>query len=281
MNAKYSKNQLIGLAGKFMLAILLIIEVYPLLWIVLSSVKSPSEFTSRPMYDLPLGIYWQNFVDAWSTGHMNIYFRNSAIVTFPSLFISISLSSAAAFGIEKLKWKWSNRVLFIFLAGIMVPVPIILLPLFTIFLKLSLINNLWGLIITYTAFGIPLQVFLFSSYFKTMPNELMESAVIDGANIYQIFLRIALPMVRNSIVTVALVQFFFTWNDLILSLTFICSDRFRPGQRGRIHFQGEYGQTEWGPTFASLTMAVIPTLIIYLFLNKSVMKGLTSGAVKG
>ena len=270
----------LGFVAKILLALLLIIEVYPLLWIILSSLKSPAEFTMRPMYDLPLGFYWNNFVQAWSGG-MSTYFRNSALVTFPSLVVSILLSSAAAFGIEKMQWKWNNRILLLFLGGIMIPVPMVLLPLFAIFLKVNLINNLWGLIIAYTAFGIPLQVFFFSGYFKAMPNELMESAVLDGANIYQIFYRIALPMIRNSLVTIGLVQFFFTWNDLILSMTFISSNSLRTIQTGLINFQGEYGQTEWGPTFASIAMAVIPTLLIYLFLNKSVMKGLTSGAVKG
>lgn len=281
-NAGGRRNTSIGsIVVKALILLLLLVEVYPIVWLLLSSLKGPAEFSVRPMYALPEGFYWKNYVDAWNTGHMDIYFRNSVLVTFPSLLVSMVLSASAAFAIEKMKWKWNNRILLLFLGGIMIPIPIVLLPLFTMYLKVNLVNNLWGLIITYTAFGLPLQTFLFSGYFKAMPNEVLESAVIDGASIYQIFARIAVPMIKNSIVTVGLVQFFFTWNDLILSMTFINDDNLRTIQTGLINFQGEYGQTMWGPTFASISMAVIPTVLLYLFLNRSVMKGLTSGAVKG
>jgi raffinose/stachyose/melibiose transport system permease protein len=104
---------------------------------------------------------------------------------------------------------------------------------------------------------------------------------VDGASIYQVFFRVALPMVLNAIVTVALVQFFFIWNDLLLSLTFISDIELRTVQTGLLNFVGRFGQREWGPTFASISMTVIPTLLIYLLLNNTVMKGLTAGAVKG
>jgi raffinose/stachyose/melibiose transport system permease protein len=146
---------------------------------------------------------------------------------------------------------------------------------------LHLTNSLLGLMMIYIAFGLPLTIFLMTGYMKAVPREVFEAAVMDGANIFQIFSQIAVPMIANSIVTLALVQFFFVWNDLLLSLTFISDTKLRTLQTGLLSFVGQYGQREWGPTFASIAITVIPTLLLYLFLNKLIIKGLTAGAVKG
>ena len=212
---------------------------------------------------------------------MGIYFRNSILVTFPSLLLIIILGTMAAFGIEVMTWKLSNGVMLIFLAGIMIPVQMVLLPLFTIYNDIHLLNNRLGLILTYTVFGLPLTIFLMTGYFKALPREVLEAAVVDGADIYQVFIRVAWPMVANAVVTVALVQFFFIWNDLLLSMTFVSDTELRTVQTGLLNFVGRFGQIDWGPTFASISMTVIPTLLIYLVLNNSVMKGLTAGAVRG
>lgn len=271
--------------GKIVIAalvlVLILVELYPLIWLMLSSIKAPAEFSLKPIYALPEGFYWQNYVKAWTVGNMNIYFRNSILVTVPSVLLILALSTMAAFGIEIMKWRLSNAVLLIFLLGIMIPAQMVLLPLFTIYSRINLLNNLLGLILTYTAFGLPLSIFLLTGYAKSLPREVLESAVIDGASIYTVFRRIALPMMMNAIITVGLVQFFFIWNDLLLSLTFISDTELRTVQTGLLNFVGRFGQREWGPTFASISMTVIPMFLIYLVLNNSVMKGLTAGAVKG
>jgi raffinose/stachyose/melibiose transport system permease protein len=264
------------------LAVLLILTVsYPIIWVLLSSIKGPTEFNLRPIYALPEGFYWQNYVDAWTVGKMALYFRNSAIVTIPSLALVLALGVSAAFGIEVMRWRLRNSVLLLFLSGIFIPMQAILLPLFTIYFHLKLLNNLLGLVLVYVAAGLPLTVFLMTGYLKAMPREVLEAAVMDGASIYQIFYRIAVPVVRNSILTVGLVQFFFMWNDLLFSLTFNSDIELRTIQSGLLNFVGRYGQIEWGPTFAGVAMTVIPMLLIYVLLNEQVMKGLTSGAVKG
>jgi raffinose/stachyose/melibiose transport system permease protein len=263
------------------LTLLVLIEVAPLAWLLLSSLKADAEFSSRPMWALPLGIHYQNYVDAWTTGDIGIYFRNSALATFPALAMIIILSVAAGFALEIMGWRGRDGVLLMFVAGLLVPLQMVLLPLFTIYFKVDLINTLWSLIITYTAFGLPLSVFLMAGYYKAVPRELFEAAAIDGAGIYRAFWKISLPMMRNAIVTVALVQFFFIWNDLLLSLTFISSNNLRTIQTGLLNFVGQYGQVQWGPTFASVCMAVFPTLAVYLVLNQRVMKGLTAGSLKG
>jgi raffinose/stachyose/melibiose transport system permease protein len=256
------------------------IEVLPLIWLLISSVRPAAEFTTRPMWSIPRSFDWNNYVYAWTTGTMGTYLRNSVIAVFPSLLFIAILGVTAAFALEILHWRGRNGVMLLFLAGIMMPLQIILLPLFTIYVHIHLINNLFSLIITYTAFGLPLTVFMLAGFYKTVPLSLIEAAVIDGASIYGAFWRITLPMMRNALVTVILVQFFFIWNDLLLSLTFISNNNLRTVQTGLLSFTTGYGQA-WGPTFAAVCMAMFPTLGVYLFLNQRVIKGVAAGSVKG
>ncbi len=263
-----------------LIGLLLVVEIYPLLWMLLSSFKKSDEFSTGAFWSLPTSLAWQNYVQAWTAG-MSTYFLNSILTVFPSLFLILLISLAASFALEVMKFRGSNVVLLAFLAGIMIPLQMVLLPLFTIYFQAGLINTRWALIITYTAFGLPLSVFLMSGFFKSVSRTVIEAAVIDGANIYQVFFHVALPLVANGIVTIALVQFFFLWNDLLFALTFISSDNLRTIQVGLLNFSGQYGQVDWGPTFAAVCLAVFPTLLLYLILNQQVIKGLTAGSVKG
>ena len=224
--------------------------------------------------------YTQNYAQAWNSG-MSTYFLNSVIVVLPSLALILVISTAASFALEVMLWRGRNGILLIFLAGIMVPTQMVLLPLFTIYFQAGLIDTRWALIITYTVFGLPLSVFLMAGFFKAVPRAIIEAAVLDGANIYQIFYRVAVPMVANGLMTIALVQFFFWWNDLLFALTFISSDSNRTIPTGLLNFAGEFGSVDCGPTFAAVCLAVFPTLILYVVLNQKVIKGLTAGAVKG
>jgi raffinose/stachyose/melibiose transport system permease protein len=268
-----------ALAG-FALILFVVAEIYPIFWLLVSSFKAPDEFTALPIYALPRGFYFDNYVRAWNAG-MATYFRNSVIATFPSVFLTVFISAAAAFGIEVLRWRFSGAVMLWILAGIMIPIQIVLLPIFAIFLHLKLLNTLYGMIILYTAFGIPLSIFLITGYLRSLPREVIEAAIVDGASIGKVFFRVVLPMMANSLLTVGLIQFFFFWNELLISLTFISSGNLRSVQSGLLSFTGEFGAIQWGPTFAGVAIAVIPTLVVYLFLNKFIVKGLTSGAVKG
>ena len=276
-----SMKKLLGNAPlAVIVGLLLVVVIYPLVWLLQSSFKTTVEFATQPTWALPKGFAWQNYVQAWNSG-MGIYFLNSILAVFPSLFLILAISVSAAFALEVMTWRLRNPVLLLFLAGIMVPLQLVLLPLFTIYFQASLIDTRWALIITYTAFGLPLSVFLMAGFFKSVPREVMEAAVLDGASIYKVFYRVALPMVANGLVTIALVQFFFLWNDLLFTLTFISSDSNRTIQTGLLNFTGQYGQVDWGPTFAAISLAVIPTLILYLVLNQQVIKGLASGSLKG
>ena len=262
--------------------ILLISVIYPLFWLLTGSLKTQEEFLNNPTWALPED--WTNFtnyVAAWTTGHMDIYIRNSILAVFPSLFFIIVFGVAAGFALEVMVWKGRGTVLLAFLLGIMIPGQMILLPLFTMYFKIGLTGSLWPLIITYTAIGLPLTVFMMATYFRSVPREIFEAATLDGASIIRTFFSIGFPLVRNAVFTVALVQFFFVWNDLLIALTFTTNDDLRTIQVGLLNFTGEFGQIQYGPTFAAISINVIGTLVLYLFLNQRVMKGLTAGSVKG
>ncbi|GAA1962937.1 carbohydrate ABC transporter permease [Kitasatospora viridis] len=264
-----------------LVTLLVVVELAPLLWLLLSSFKSQSEFVGDPAWALPKSWSFHNYTDAWTTGHVALYVRNSLLATIPSLALIILLGTAAGFALEVMVWRGRNRVLLVFLLGIMVPSQMILLPLFRVYFQAGLSGTLWPLIITYTATGLPLTVFMMATYFRVIPREVFEAAALDGASILTAFWRIAFPMVRNAVFTVALVQFFFIWNDLLISLTFTNNDDLRTVQVGLLNFTGQYGETAYGPLFAAICINVFGALVLYLLINQRIMKGLTAGAVKG
>lgn len=261
--------------------VLLVFELYPLVWLFLSSFKTQNEFTTEPVWSLPASFSWDNYGLAITTGNIGQYALNSVLTVFPALAILTVLGVAGAFALEVMVWKGRGGVLLYFLAGIMVPAQMILLPLFNAYFRTGLSGTLWPLIITYTALGLPLTVFMLATFFRAIPREVFEAATIDGASIYRLLFSIGIPMIRNAIATVLLVQFFFLWNDLLIAYTFTTSAKLRTIQVGLLAFNGQYGSVQWGPLFAAICINVFGTLVIYLVLNKQIMKGLAAGSVKG
>ena len=269
------------LTRNLLIALLVVIEVAPLLWLLLSSFKTQSEFVNDPAWSLPGKWDFQNYADAWSTGHVGLYVRNSIVATVPSLALIIVFGTAAGVALEVMIWRGRHQVLLVFLLGIMVPNQMILLPLFRVYFQSGLSGTMWPLIITYTAVGLPLTVFMMATYFRAVPREMFEAATLDGANMLTAFWRIGFPVVRNAVFTVALVQFFFIWNDLLVSLTFTTDDDLRTIQVGLLNFTGQYGETAYGPLFAAISINVVGALVLYLLINQRIIRGLTAGAVKG
>ncbi|BAL86046.1 putative ABC transporter permease protein [Actinoplanes missouriensis 431] len=268
------------LPGYACVALLLIIVVYPLIWLFLGSFKTQDEFLNGSTTALPESFTnFDNYTQAWSS--VATYLQNSLLTVVPALALIIVLGTAAGFALEVLVWKGRQTTLLLFLAGIMIPGQMILLPLFTVYFNLHLTGTLWPLIITYTATGLPLTVFMMATYFRAIPKSVFEAATMDGASIIRSFVSIGFPMMRNSVLTIALVQFFFLWNDLLIALTFTTDDAQRTVQVGLLNFTGQFGVVEYGPTFAAICINVLLILAIYIFLNQRVMRGLAAGAVKG
>lgn len=270
-----------SLVSSSLVALLLAIVVGPLIWLALGSFKTQREFLENPVWALPEQWNFDNYVTAWTTGNFSQYALNSVLTVGPALVLILILGSMAGFALEVLVWKGKNTVLLIFLAGIMVPTQMILLPLFSAYFQLGLTGSLWPLIITYTATGMPLTVFLMATFFRAVPREIFEAATLDGASLIRAFFLVGLPMVRNALFTVGLIQFFFLWNDLLIALTFTNSGALRTLQVGLLNFNGQFGSVQYGPLFAAICLNVFGILAIYLVLNQQIQKGLTAGAVKG
>lgn len=263
------------------IAFLITITAYPLLWMVINSFKSNSDFLNNPSYTFPEVWRWDNYAIAWETGNLSTTIMNSLIVTIPSLFFIVLLGTAAGFALEVLVFKGRGAVLLLFLAGIMIPGQMIILPLFNAFFQVGINGTHLPMILIYIAGGLPLTVFMMATFFRAIPREIFEAATIDGASMIRAFFSIGFPMMRNAVMTVTIVQFFLIWNDLLIALVFGGKRSLNTIQVGLLNFSGEYGAINYGPLFAAICITVFGILILYLFLNQRIMKGLAAGAVKG
>jgi raffinose/stachyose/melibiose transport system permease protein len=270
--------------GKFLLQFFLIIvafvQVYPLIWLAFFSLKDNSEIFSGDVAGFPKKLLWSNYTKALSDGNVMNYFGNSVLVTAASIILVLILSSMAAYAITRMNWKLSNATMTLILLGMMVPIHAALLPLFMVLKSLHLLNTYWSLIIPYVAFGIPMAVFILGSFFKGVPRELEESAVMDGCGVYRTYFSIILPLIRPAIATVSIFTFLSCWNELMFAVTFINDTHYQTLTVGMMSMVGTY-ITQWGIIGAGLMITTIPTVIIYLLLNKQVQQSMIAGAVKG
>lgn len=266
---------------RILVVILVVITVFPMIWVVLGSFKTQNEFVTGGVLSLPQSWSLENYAQAWFAGDFAINVRNSILATFPSLFFLLLFGVAAGFALEVLVWKGRNTVLLLFVAGIMVPGQMLLVPLFISYFRLGLTETIWPLILTYVAMGLPLTVFMMAAYFRAIPREVFEAATIDGAGMIRAFWSIGLPMIKNAILTIGLVQFFSIWNDLLIALTFVTNRDLATIQVGLLNFSGEYGSMQYGPLFAAISLNVMGTLLVFVFLSRKVMAGMASGALKG
>lgn len=269
-----------GLKG-LIIFLICMIEVYPLFWMLTASLKEQYEWSEYPAYALNKGFHFQNYIDAWTRGNMATFFKNSLITTVVSLVFIVIFATTIGFAVTKMQWKMRKKVASYFTLGIMIPVATALIPLFQIYSKTNLLNTGTCLILTYIAFGLSLSIYLVQGYLRSFPDDIMEAAVIDGCGIYRMMWHIVVPLMKNAIVTVLVLQFFFKWNDLLFSMTFISDSSLKTVQTGLLYFSDEFGGKNWGAIFASVSLSVFPMLILYTALNKKVMEGMTAGAVKG
>ena len=202
-------------------------------------------------------------------------------MTIPSVFFIILLGVAAGYVLEVMIWKGRRTVLLFILAGIMVPGQMILVPLFTVYFRAGITDTLWPLILTYTAMGLPLTTFLMAAYFRSVPREIFEAATVDGASPLRSFFVIGLPLMKNAMLTVGLVQFFSVFNDLLIALTFTTRPELATIQVGLLSLSDQYGSTQYGPLFAAISINIVVLLVVFVFLNKKIMAGLAAGSLKG
>lgn len=259
----------------------LIITCYPIFWVLCSSLKTPTELANNAPYTLPSSLYVEHYVKALTQSRLPRYFLNSTIVAVCTLIGIVLLGAPAAFTISKIRFKQSEKVMTYFLLGIMVPLFVCLIPMFQIYSKVGLRNTYWALILPQVGFSLPMCIYLYVGFMKFVPNSLVEAAVIDGATSWQVFSKVIFPMAKNSTVTILIFNFVNIWNEFTYANTFMTKGEMKTLPVGLNDFVGQMGSRDWGATFASIVIAVLPTLIIYFFLNKNVMEGMAAGAVKG
>ena len=267
--------------------------VVPVFWVFMASIKQNVEFYENP-WALPMGFYWQNFVDAWQKASMGSYMLNSVIVTALALAILIIVALPAAYCLSRFKFKSRNFLNVCFMAGLFINVNYIVVPIFLmlrdgdtwlrgIFGNGFLLNNIFVLAVVYAATALPFTIYLLSGYFATLPHDFEEAAYIDGAGYSTTMVKIIFPMAQPSIITIILFNFLSFWNEYIISLTLLSSAN---GPRtlpvGLLNLmQAQQSDAQYGIMYAGLVMVMLPTLILYICVQKKLIQGMTVGGLKG
>lgn len=262
------------------LSIVFLVQVYPLIYLFFFSLKNNSEILGGNVVGLPENWLWRNYLSVFGSSDMPKYFFNSALVTLISIIGVLFLGGTAGYAIQRMKWKLNKIVLIIFLLGIMIPTQSSLLPLFINFSKVELTDSYLALIIPYIAYGLPVAIYIFTSFYETIPFEMEESACIEGCSIFQIFGHIIFPMVKPAVATIAILTYRGVWNELLFAFVFITKKAYKTIPVGLMTLEGRYS-TEWGPMGAALLIAALPSLVLYFVLSKQVQASMVSGSVKG
>lgn len=253
--------------------------VYPILIVTISSFKSTAELYQNT-FGWPADPILTNYVTAWIDGSLSVYYINSIIVTTVSIVLVVFLASLASFAITREDCMFKNFIYGAFILGIAIPYQVGILPLYIQMSKMNLVNNRLGLILVYVAFGLPFSVFVMSGFFKAIPKEIQDSAVVDGCGNFQMYLRIVVPLSPTVIATVVIFELVTIWNDVFFPLIFISSRKLRTIPLGLLSFKGEF-ISNYPAMFAGVVIASLPLIVFYLFLQRQFMGGLTAGAIKG
>jgi len=263
-----------------LLGILFVTQIYPLIWLFIYSFKSNEEILSGAFFAFPASPQWVNYTSAIESGNYFRYLLNSVIVTSITMVFVLLLSSLVSFAISRFRWKYGQLVMVIFLIGMMIPMQATLLPLMLIFKNIGILNTHLSIILPYIAFQTPIAVFILSGFMKTIPHEIEESAVIDGAGIFRIFRSIILPVSVPPMMTVMILTFINIWNEYILAANFISSEKLKTLPFGVNSFVSQYS-VNYGAIGAFLVLGALPVIIIYFLLADKITKGMVAGAVKG
>ncbi|MBC8386846.1 MAG: carbohydrate ABC transporter permease [Actinobacteria bacterium] len=261
------------------LGFFLFYTIAPLVWLVISSLKTNGELMGAPLA-LPKKLQFQNYINAFEVSGLGRLFLNSIIVSITATILNVIVSSMASYSIARYDFKGKELIFTLISAGIMVPVSALMVPVFILIKNLGLYDTKLALILTYSAMGLPLSIFIIRGFMNTIPRELEEAGVIDGCNFYQIFYKIILPLSRAGIVTAITFQFLYCWNEFIYAMLLTSSQTNRTVQVGIRFFSNQF-TTDYTSMFAAITISIIPAIAGYVLFQRQIISGLTSGAIKG
>ncbi len=259
------------------LAFFTVIIVYPVLWMVLSSLKDPGEIM-RNIWGLPQTLALQNYVGAWETARMDYALLNSVITSIGTVVLVIAPSGLAGYAFAKFRFRFSLAIFLLFVFTMHAPAPVI--PLYVLMVKMNLTDSRLGLILVMAAGGIPLSMFIFQAFFRSIPTELVEAAKVDGCTELSAFLRVVVPISGPAVATVAILQFVGAWNQYFLALILLRSPKRHTIPLAIQVFFYQY-RTEWAEIFAALSIGSVPMILLYIVMQRQFIEGLTSGSVKG
>ncbi len=274
------------------LALLAVTIIVPVAWVFVASIKENSEFYGSP-WVLPKGIHYQNFIDAWQKADMGSYMLNSVIVTALALALLIIIALPAAYVLARFKFLGRGFWNTMFMAGLFINVNYIVVPIFLmlnngdIWLRQAFggtffLNNLFILALVYASTALPFTIYLLSGYFKSLAKDYEEAAYVDGAGYFYTMVRIIMPMAKPSIVTVILFNFLSFWNEYIISMTLLTKAELKTLPVGLMNLMAaQRSAVQYGQMYAGLVIVMLPTLILYMCVQKKLTQGMTIGGLKG
>ena len=262
--------------------VILCVLLFPVFWIVVTSLKTEQEIFRIPPTIIPEQLNLNSYAAQVENGDFNMFhsFFNSFIISMGAMVIAVVLAVPASYGIAKYKFKGRGMMLLGFLVTQMLPVAVLLTPMFMMFKGMHVYNTPIAAIIADATIGIPFSILILKNYFASIPKELEEAAYIDGCNRFTAFVRVLIPVAKPGVMVYAIFSFLYAWGDLAYGMTFIIDQQKRPITAGIFNFMGQYG-TKWSYLTAFAVVTIIPVTLIFIFMQKYIISGMTSGAVKG
>jgi len=261
------------------LILIFIYAVFPVVWLFLSSIKTNAELNASS-FSLPKVPQWGNYVTAYVSSGIGRMIANSIFISIVGTVLNILITSMAAYVISRFEFKGNKALNTMFSVGILVPLNALMVPYFIIIKDLKLYDKYGGLILIYTAIGVPISTFIITGFMKSIPRELEEAAVIDGANFYRRFFDIVFPLARMGVVTAGTFQFLTCWNEFVYANLLTSSQLVRTVQLGIRYFTNQFS-TDYVSMYAAIIISMIPSILAYMIFQDQIIQGLTSGAIKG
>ncbi len=274
----YWRPYLVKLFNHGTLLLFTLVIIYPVFWMVLASFKTSGEFLNN-VWGLPSVLDIDNYHRAWELANLGRALINSLIISLGTVLFVIALSSIAGYAFAKFRFRFGAAILLVLIFTMQAPTPVI--PFYVLFVRLGLTDSYIGLILGIASGSLPLSIFIFQAFFRSIPNELREAAKIDGCSEFSAFLRVVMPISGPAVATVAILTFVGAWNEYFLPLLLVRSPEIRPLTLAVQVFFFQYGRVEWTDVFAALSIASIPMIALYVFMQRWFIQGLTSGSIKG
>ncbi|MEE8591718.1 MAG: carbohydrate ABC transporter permease [Spirochaetia bacterium] len=263
----------------FVLVLLTLLWLIPIISTVITSLRTNNDILSRGFWAVPEKLVFSNFRTAWERGGLSKFLPNSFIITIPSLVLTLFFSSLSAYALARFRFRGNRLIYFLYVGGMMLPFQVLLLPVFLLTDFLGLYDTYWGLIAFHTAFQMGFCTFVLRNYMVTVPTQIFDAARIDGCNEFRIWWQIMMPLTIPALAAVATLEFTWIFNDYLLAIVLVRSEKHMPVTAGLASLQGQFIM-DWTVIVSGALLAAIPTIIVFLFLQRYFIEGLTLGSSK-